>query len=193
MNKYIKPVISAVLILIGIYFIVEREYGWTVFLFFLAILPMVLYFRNENILLVFWQLRKQNLPGAKAWLLKIKNPTKELAKMQYGYYYYLNGLVNSNDNFIETEKYMKLALQHGLTFDHDKAMAKLTLASSLLSKGRKKEAEVLMDEAKKLDKAEMLKDQIKMMKDQMKKMQGGGNFQNPNMRKGGGGSRGKFF
>jgi tetratricopeptide (TPR) repeat protein len=191
MNKYLKIVISVLFVSIGVYFIAEREYGWGVLLFLLAIFPLILFFRNENILLAFWQLRKQNIEGAKKWLNKIKNPETELAKMQFGYYYYMKGLVNGQENISESETYMKKALQYGLTFDHDKAMAKLTLASTAMAKGRKKEAEILLDEAKKLDKTEMLKDQIKMMKDQMKKMNIGNNLQNPNMRRGG--MKGKFF
>lgn len=192
MNKYIKLVASALVVLTGIYFITEREYGWGIFLFFIALFPIILFFRNENILLAFWQLRKQNLEGSKKWLDRIKNPQTELAQMQFGYYYYLKGLINGQENFAETESFMKKALQFGLTFDHDKAMAKMSLASSAMAKGKKKEAEILLDEAKKLDKTDMLKDQMKMMKDQMKKINVGKNLQNPNMRRGGG-MKGKFF
>ncbi len=192
MNKYIKLIVSAILVLVGIYLLIEREYGWGILLFFISLFPILLFFRNENILLAFWFMRKQNIEKAKNFLNKIKNPDIELAKMQFGYFYYLKGLVNGQENFSETESFMKKALQYGLTFDHDKAMAKLTLASSAMSKGRKKEAEMLLDEAKKLDKSDMLKDQIKMMKDQMKKINIGNNMQNPNMRRGGGG-KGKFF
>ena len=39
-----------------------------------------------------------------------------------------------------------------------------------MTKRRKREATLLMAEAKKLDKHGMLKDQMKMMKDQMKKI-----------------------
>jgi len=38
-----------------------------------------------------------------------------------------------------------------------------------MSKNRKREAQILLTEAKNLDKHSMLADQIKMMKDQMKK------------------------
>ena len=54
--------------------------------------------------------------------------------------------------------------------DHNIAMAKLNLAGVAMHKRRKREATILMNEAKKLDKHGMLKEQIQMMKQQMKKM-----------------------
>ena len=54
--------------------------------------------------------------------------------------------------------------------DYDVAMAKLSLAGIAMQKRRKREATMLLNEAKKLDKQNMLGDQIKMMKEQMKKI-----------------------
>jgi hypothetical protein len=54
--------------------------------------------------------------------------------------------------------------------NHDLAMAKLSLAGILIQKRRKREATMLLNEAKKLDKQKMLSDQIKMMQQQMKKI-----------------------
>ena len=51
----------------------------------------------------------------------------------------------------------------------DMAMTKLNLAGIAMAKNRKREAELLLVEAKKLDKHNMLDEQIKMMKQQMKK------------------------
>ena len=53
---------------------------------------------------------------------------------------------------------------------HDLAMAKLQLAGIAMTKRRKREATILMGEAKKLDKHGMLKEQMQMMKQQMKKI-----------------------
>ena len=39
-----------------------------------------LYFKNELILLAFLRLRKQDFPGAKVWLDRIKNPEGSLVK-----------------------------------------------------------------------------------------------------------------
>jgi tetratricopeptide (TPR) repeat protein len=128
-----------------------------------------LYFKNEFILLSFLRLRKEDFPGAKKWLDKIKNPETSLIRKQQGYYNYLNGLMVSQTNMKEAEKYFKKAISLGLSMDTDMAMAKLNLAGIAMSKNRKREAQILLTEAKKLDKHNMLDNQIKMMKEQMKK------------------------
>jgi hypothetical protein len=53
--------------------------------------------------------------------------------------------------------------------DMDLAVAKLNLAGVAMSRRRKLTTN-LLNEARKLDKQNMLTDQIKMMKDQMKKI-----------------------
>ena len=121
------------------------------------------------ILLAFLKLRKQDFPGAKKWLDKIKNPEGALVKKQQGYLNYLNGVMVSQTNMNDAEKYFKKAISLGLSMDHDLAMAKLNLAGIAFSKRRKQEAQKLLAEAQKLDKRDMLADQIKMMKQQMKK------------------------
>jgi uncharacterized protein HemY len=70
----------------------------------------------------------------------------------------------------------------------DRAMATLNLAAAALQKGRKPEAQRLLEEAKKLDSAGMMTDQIKMMKEQLKMPSMQKHMHNPNMRQ-----RGKFF
>ena len=76
----------------------------------------------------------------------------------------------SQTNITQAEKFLKKAVKLGLSMDHDLAMAKLQLAGIAMTKRRKREATILMNEAKKLDKHGMLKDQIQMMKQQMKKI-----------------------
>jgi hypothetical protein len=49
-------------------------------------------------------------------------------------------------------------------------MAKLSLAGIAMQKRRKREATTLLQEAKKLDKQNMLAEQIKMMSQQLKKI-----------------------
>ena len=137
----------------------------------LASIFIFLYFKNEIIILAFLQLRKQNFEGASKWLSKIKNPKSALTKKQQGYYNYLKGLMVSQSNMNEAEKYFKKAITLGLSMDHDLAMAKINLAGIAFSKRRKIEAQKLLSEAQKLDKRNMLADQIKMMKGQMKKGQ----------------------
>ena len=76
----------------------------------------------------------------------------------------------SQSNMNEAEKYFKRAIDLGLSMNADLAMAKLNLAGIAMTKNRKREAEMLLAEAKKLDKHNMLDEQIKMMKQQMKKV-----------------------
>lgn len=131
---------------------------------------VLLYFKNEFLLLSFLQLRKQNFPAAQKWLSYIKNPSVALTQKQQGYYNYLHGIMLSQTNMTQAEKYLRKAIRLGLSMDHDLAMAKLQLAGIAMTKRRKREATSLMSEAKKLDKHGMLRDQMQMMKKQMKRI-----------------------
>ena len=137
-------------------------------LILLAAMFVLLYFKNEILILAFLRLRKQDFAGAQKWLDKIKNPEAALVRKQNGYYNYLNGLMLSQTNMIQSEKYFKKAIQLGLSMDADLAMAKINLAGIAMTKNRRREADKLLAEAKKLDKHNMLGEQIKMMKKQMK-------------------------
>jgi tetratricopeptide (TPR) repeat protein len=169
-HRNIKIVIAALIFATAVWQFTESNIGNGIFLIILTLIPIFLYFRNEFILLAFLQLRKQNFEGAKKWLAKIKNPETALVQKQQGYYNYLQGLMLSQTNLIQAEKYFKKAIQLGLNMDMDLAVAKLNLAGVALSRRRKLEATNLISEVKKLDKQGMLADQIKMMKEQMKKI-----------------------
>ena len=101
---------------------------------------------------------------------KIKNPEGALVKKQQGYYNYLHGLMVSQTNLNQAEKFFKKAIELGLSMDMDLAVAKLNLAGIAMSRRRKIEATNLLNEANKLDKQNMLKEQITMMKQQLKKI-----------------------
>jgi tetratricopeptide (TPR) repeat protein len=169
-HRNIKLIFAALLVFTSIWQFSESNIGNGIFLLFLTLIPIFLYYKNEFILLAFLKLRKQDFEGAKNWLAKIKNPETALVRKQQGYYNYLHGIMLSQTNLLQAEKYFKKAIEFGLTMDMDLAVAKLNLAGVALSRRRKLEATNLMNEAKKLDKQGMLKDQIKMMKDQMKKI-----------------------
>ena len=169
-NKNIKLVIAGLIIAFAIYQFVEGEIGNGIFLILLSLIFIFLYIRNEIILLAFIRMRKQDLEGTQRWLDKIKNPETALTQKQQGYYNYLHGIIYSQKNLTTAEKYFRKALKLGLTMDYDVAMAKLSLAGIAMQKRRKREATTLLQEAKKLDKNNMLTDQIKMMKQQMKKI-----------------------
>ena len=169
-NKNIKLIVAASIIAFAIYQFTESNIGNGIFLLLLSAIFILFYFKNELIILAFLQLRKQNFEGAKKYLDKISNPDTALVKKQQGYYNYLNGLMVSQTNLHQAEKYFRKAIELGLSMDQDLALAKLQLAGIAASKRRKIEAEKLLGEAKKLDKHNMLKDQIVMMKQQLKRI-----------------------
>lgn len=169
-NKNIKLVIAVLIFAFAIYEFVEGEIGNGIFLILLSSIFIFLYFRNEMILMAFLRMRKQDLEGTKKWLDKIKHPETALTTKQQGYYNYLYGIIYSQTNLSKAEKYFRKAIKLGLNMDYDMAMAKLSLAGITMQKRRKREATQLLNEAKKLDKNNMLTDQIKMMQQQMKKI-----------------------
>ncbi|WP_029033758.1 hypothetical protein [Salinimicrobium terrae] len=169
-NKVYKLVITAILVLVAIWQFFEGNIGNGIFLLLLAGIFVFLYYKNEMILMAFLRLRKQDFLGAKKWLDKIKDPEKALTQKQQGYYWYLHGLMVSQTNMTQAEKFFKRAVKMGLSMKQDLAMAKLNLAGIAMTKRRKREAQMLLQEAKKLDKHNMLDEQIKMMKQQMKKI-----------------------
>jgi tetratricopeptide (TPR) repeat protein len=169
-NKNLKLVIAGLIIAYAVYQFIEGYIGNGIFLILLSLIFIFLYFRNEIILLAFLRMRKQDLEGTKKWLDKIKKPEAALTTKQQGYFNYLNGIIYSQANLTTAEKYFRKALKLGLTMDYDVAMAKLSLAGIAMQKRRKREATTLLNEAKKLDKNNMLTEQIRMMQQQMKKI-----------------------
>jgi hypothetical protein len=169
-NKYIKLVIAALITAWAVYEFSKGHIMNGISILLLAGVFVFFYFKNEILLLTFFKLRKQDFEGGNRLLDMIKNPSAALTKKQEGYYNFLRGIMVSQTNLTQAERYFKKALNLGLSMDHDKAMAKLQLAGIALTKRRKREATNLIAEAKKLDKHGMLKDQIKMVKQQMKKI-----------------------
>ena len=169
-HKIFKLIIAAAINAYAIYQFVEGNIGNGISLVLLSSVFIFLYYRNEMILLAFLKMRKQDLDGTANWLAKIKNPDAALTKKQQGYYNYLHVIIHSQINLSQAEKFFKKALKLGLTMDYDVAMAKLSLAGIAMQKRRKREATTLLQEAKKLDKQNMLAEQIKMMSQQLKKI-----------------------
>ena len=175
------------MIALGIYLMMNRNIGWGVVVVILSAIPIFLFFKNEFILMSFWFLRKQNIEKASGWLSRITNYESQLHKSQFGYFHYLQGLTLAQENPAKVEPLMRKALEFGLNMKHDRAMATLNIAAGAMQKGRRQEAQKLLEEAKRLDSAGMMTDQIKMMKDQMKMPSMQKHLHNPNMRQ-----RGKF-
>ena len=169
-NKYVKLVVAGLIILWAVYQFTERNIWNGIALIFLSLVPIFLYFRNEYILLTFLRLRKQDFVGMEKWLGRIKDPKTALIRKQQGYYNYMYGVIYSQKNLTQAEKYFRKALQLGLSMDFDLAMVKLSLAGIMMQKRKKREAQELLSDAKKLDKQKMLTDQIKMLQQQLKKI-----------------------
>lgn len=169
-NKNIKLVIVGLLIAYAVYQFIEGYIGNGIALVLFSFVFVFLYFRNELILLAFLRMRKQDMEGVQHWLAKIKKPEGALIQKQQGYYNYMYGIIYSQKNLTQAEKYFKKALRLGLTMSYDVAMAKLSLAGIYVQKRRKREATKLLQEAKKLDKHRMLSQQIKMMQQQLKRI-----------------------
>ncbi|MBL6649788.1 MAG: DUF2892 domain-containing protein [Flavobacteriaceae bacterium] len=168
--KTIKLFLAVLAISYSIFQFYENNIGNGIALILLSIIFIFLYYKNEIILIIFFKLRKQDFVGTEKWLKKIKNPESSLTIKQVGYYNYLWGIVYSQTNLTQAEKFFKKAISIGLSMDHDLAMAKLSLAGILIQKRRKREATSLLNDAKKLDKQKMLLDQIKLMQQQMKRI-----------------------
>ncbi|MAJ32760.1 MAG: hypothetical protein CMC18_09005 [Flavobacteriaceae bacterium] len=149
---------------------IEGLIGNGIALIFLSSIFIFLFYRNEIILLAFLKMRKQDLEGTENWLIKIKNPQTALTTKQQGYYNYLYGIIFSQKNLTQAEKYYKQALKLGLNMDYDIAMTKLSLAGIALQKRRKREASTLLKEAKALDSNNMLVEQIKLIQSQLKRI-----------------------
>ena len=169
-HRYVKIIVAALIVLWAVYQFVQGKIGNGIALTLLAVFPVLLYFRNEFLLLTFLRLRKQDMEGMEKWLGKIVHPETALLRKQQGYYNYMYGIIYSRKNLTQAEKYFRKALQLGLTMDYDVAMTKLSLAGIMIQKRKKREAQELLADAKKLDKQNMMTEHIKMMQKQLKKI-----------------------
>lgn len=169
-HKNIKLLVVVAFIAGAVWQFTERNLGNGIFLIVLSLIVLLFYFKNEILIMTLFKLRKQDMDGAQKMLSKIKNPSAALLKKQEGYYNYLNGIVVSQTNLTQAEKFFKKAIELGLNQREDLAVAKLQLAGIAMTKRRKVEATRLLNEAQKLDSKNVLKDQVKMMKQQMKRI-----------------------
>lgn len=168
--KFIKIVLAIASVGFAVYQFIEGNIGNGIAMVLLAGIFVFLFYKNELILLAFLRLRKQDFEGTQRWLNRIKNPESALTQKQQGYFYFLHGVIEAQKNLTKAERYFKKSISLGLNMKHDLAMAKLSLAGIVMQKRRKREATLLLNEAKKLDKQNMLTDQIKLMQQQLKKI-----------------------
>ena len=94
-NKIFKLILSTISISYAIYQITLDNIGNGIALIFLGLIFILLYFKNEILIIAFLKMRNQNFEATESWLLKIKNPESSLVKKQVGYYNYLLGIINS--------------------------------------------------------------------------------------------------
>ena len=168
-NKEIKIALSLIILAFSIFLFNSGEIGYGIVVLIIMGLVILSIFKDERIVKAFYHLRKNDMQKAASTLNKIKHPEK-LIRSQEAYFYYLNGLILSQTQMNQSEKFFKKALSIGLRTDTDKAIAKLNLAGLAISRRKKREATTLITEAKKLDKHNMLDEQLKMMKQQLKRI-----------------------
>ncbi len=169
-RKFSRIIISSVIFLASILLFFIGFIFFGVLAVLISGLVLLAHFRNENIMVAFYYLRKNNMPAAEKALSRVKYP-ESLIKSQEAYYYYLCGLVQSQLRSInKAEKFFKKALSTGLRMTNDQAVAKLNLAGIYLSQRNKKVATHFLQEAKKLDKHKLLTDQIKEIEQMMKRI-----------------------
>lgn len=170
MNKILRLVLAGLVLAGAIWLFIDGQIGNGIMLVLLSALIVFSYFRNENILISFWHMRKNNFEKAEKSLNRIKNPEKSLTRGQQAYWYMLKGMIESQRGIGKAESLLRKSLSIGLRMKHDQAMAKLQLAGIAIAKRRKREAMVLLSEVKKLDSRGLLNDQVKMIKQQMKRI-----------------------
>ena len=168
-NKEIKVALALIILACSIFLFNSGEIGYGIVVLIIMGLVILSIFKDERIVKAFYHLRKNDMQKAASTLNKIKHPDK-LIRSQEAYYYYLNGLILSQTQMNQSERFFKKALSIGLRTDTDKAVAKLNLAGLAMSRRKKREATTLITEAKKLDKHNMLDEQLKMMKQQLKRI-----------------------
>jgi tetratricopeptide (TPR) repeat protein len=143
------------------------SWGWGIMFVFVTVILGLFIFRNENLIMAALQMRQQNMDKALKFLNRIKQP-QFLMRGQRAYFYFLMGHANSTGSSMgQVESYFRKALNIGLKKDYDQAMAKLSIGAICLQTGRRREAETMLNEAKKLDSKGMLTEHIKGLKKQM--------------------------
>ncbi len=163
-TKILRFVLGAALLAVAVWQFIEGNIGTGILMTFLSGLAILSYFKNEKLILAFWFVRKEKLETAGKFLGMLKKPEESLIKRQLAYYYFLNGIVNSQKNLNDAERFFKKAISTGLKMDHDVAMAKLQLAAACIQKRRKNEAKRYLADVKKLDKGKVFTEQVKMLK-----------------------------
>ena len=138
-NKEIKIALALIILASSIFLFNVDEIGYGIVVLIIMGLVILSIFKDERVVKAFYHLRKNDMQKAASTLSKIKHPEK-LIRSQEAYFYYLNGLILSQTQLNQSERYFKKALSIGLRTDTDKAVAKLNLAGLAISRRKKREA-----------------------------------------------------
>jgi len=169
-RKYIRLIIASLLLIGSVLLFIKGFIFIGILVDLISVFVGLAHFRNENIILAFYFIRKNNITSAATAIARIKHP-EYLIKSQEAYFYLLNGMLESQQHSIsKAEKSFKKALSVGLRMESDQAVAKLNLAGIYLAQRNKKLAQHYLQDAKKLDKQKMLKAQIKEVEEMMKRV-----------------------
>lgn len=180
----IKLLLSFGSLAFTVYLFADGSWGWGIFFIFITAFFSLFIFRNQNIILAALQMRQQNIPKAQKYLARIRQP-QFLLRGQRAYYFYLLALASQESNKMsQTETLLRKALSIGLKKDHDQAMAKINIAAVCMQTGRRREAEVLLNEAKKQDTKGLMTEYIKGLKKQMGKATSANQLRMAQMNKG---------
>ncbi len=164
----IRCALAAGTLLATFFLFAEGYWGWGITM----ILPIFIigfsFFRNENMILALNQMRLGNTEKAKKYINRISAP-QFLPKKQHAYVLFLQAVLNTQElGFAKSEQLLRKAIDMGLRTSQDNAVARMHLAGICVQTGRRKEAQTLLAEAKKLDKSGMMKEQINQMQAQLR-------------------------
>lgn len=164
----IRVLIGLATVGFNVYLFYVGSWGWGITFIFVTALVILSFFRNENVIIALYQMRLGKTDKAWKALNRIKQP-QYLIKSQHAYVLYLKGMLGLQHDlgFTKCEQMIRKALQIGLRTKQDQAVAKMQLAGICMQTGRKREAQGLLSESKKLDTGGILKDQLDIMKKQV--------------------------
>ncbi|MFT5778165.1 MAG: hypothetical protein ACI837_001121 [Crocinitomicaceae bacterium] len=159
----IRCILAAGSLFFTVYLFYTGFWGWGIMgILFTAIIGFT-FFRNERMILALNQMRTGNTDKAKHHINKITHP-QVFPKKQHAYVLFLKAVLNTQElGFVKSEQMLRKAISLGLRTGQDNAVARMHLAGICAQTNRKKDALVLLAEAKKLDSSGMMKEQISSM------------------------------
>ena len=151
----------------NIYLFYSGSWGWGISMIFITALVVLSFFRNPSMILALNQMRVGNTDKAFKYINRVSSP-QFLPRKQHAYVVFLQAIMGAQTlGLAQCEQKLRKALSLGLRTPEDNAMARMHLAGICAQSGRKKDALTLLSEAKKLDKAGMMRDQIRTMQQQL--------------------------